>query len=222
MECVVYIIWWSGEKSDNAFHNVERFHIGGIAMKVIAFNGSPRQNGNTNKALEIVLDELRKEGIETELVQMGSGDLHGCKGCGSCVRNKDERCIFDNDQINQYIQMIKSADGILIGSPTYFGGLSSQTKAFIDRVGYVSRANASLLRRKVGAAVAINRRAGSLNTFDEINHFFLIGEMIVPGASYWNVGQALKPGDMESDEEGVRTMQSLGRNMAWLLKRLRS
>ena len=190
-------------------------------MKVIAFNGSPRQNGNTNKALEIVLAELHKEGIETELVQMGSEDLHGCKGCGSCAKKKDERCIFDGDKVNQWIQMIKSSDGVVIGSPTYFGGLSSQTKAFIDRVGYVSRANANLFRRKVGAAVAINRRAGSLNTFDEIGHFFLISEMIVPGASYWNVGQALKPGDMMLDEEGVKTMQSLGRNMAWLLKKLR-
>ena len=189
-------------------------------MKVIAFNGSPRQNGNTNKALEIVLDELRKEGIETELVQMGSEDLHGCKGCGICGKKKDEKCVFDSDKVNAWIQKIKLADGIVIGSPTYFGGLSSQTKAFIDRVGYVTRANSGLLRRKVGAAVAVNRRAGSLNTFDEINHLFLISEMIVPGASYWNVVQALKPGDMLLDEEGVKTMQSLGRNMAWLLKKL--
>lgn len=189
-------------------------------MKVMAFNGSPRQNGNTNKALELVLAELHKEGIKTELVQMGSEDLHGCKGCGKCGKNKDEKCIFDEDKINEWIQMIKRADGIVIGSPTYFGGLSSQTKAFIDRVGYVSRANSGIFRHKVGAAVAINRRAGSLNTFDEINHFFLIGEMIVPGASYWNVGQAQKPGDMELDEEGVKIMQSLGKNMAWLLKKL--
>jgi multimeric flavodoxin WrbA len=189
-------------------------------MKVIAFNGSPRQNGNTNKALEIVLETLQKEGIETELVQMGSEDMHGCKGCGSCGKNKDERCIFDLDKVNDWIQMIKQADGVVIGSPTYFGGLSSQTKAFIDRVGYVSRANAGMLRRKVGAAVSVNRRAGSLNTFDEINHLFLISEMIVPGASYWNVVQALKPGDILLDEEGVKTMQSLGRNMAWLLRKL--
>lgn len=189
-------------------------------MKVIAFNGSPRQNGNTNKALEIALEELHQEGIETELVQMGSEDIHGCKGCGSCGKNKDEKCIFDGDKVNQWVQMIKHADGIIIGSPTYFGGLSSQTKAFIDRVGYVGRANGGMLRRKVGAAVAINRRAGSLNTFDEINHFFLIAEMLVPGASYWNVGQALKPGDMLLDEEGVKTMRSLGKNMAWLLKKL--
>lgn len=189
-------------------------------MKVIAFNGSPRQNGNTAKALGIVLEALQKEGIETELVQMGSEDMHGCKGCGACGKNKDEKCIFDGDRINEWIQMIKGVDGMIIGSPTYFGGLSSQTKAFIDRVGYVNRANGGLFRRKVGAAVAINRRAGSLNTFDEINHLFLIAEMIVPGANYWNVGQALKPGDILLDEEGVKIMQSLGKNMAWLLKKL--
>jgi len=189
-------------------------------MRALAFNGSPRQNGNTNKALEITLEELNKESIETELVQMGSENLRGCKGCGICGKNMDEKCIFEADKINDWIQMIKQSDGIIIGSPTYFGGLSSQTKAFIDRIGYVNRANGGLFRRKAGAAVAINRRAGSLNTFDEINHFFLIAEMVIPGASYWNVGEALKQGDMLLDEEGVKTMQSLGRNMAWLLKRL--
>jgi multimeric flavodoxin WrbA len=188
-------------------------------MKVIAFNGSPRQNGNTNAALQIVLDELEKEGIKTELIQMGSASLHGCNACGSCGKNKDEKCIID-DELNGWIQKVKKADGVIIGSPTYFGGLSGQTKTFIDRLGYVSRANGNLLRRKVGAAVAVNRRAGSLNTFDEINRLFLIGEMLVVGSTYWNVVTAQKPGDTPNDAEGVATMQNLGKNMAWLLKKL--
>lgn len=189
-------------------------------MKVVAFNGSPRKNGNTFQALQIVLEEIEKEGIEGEMVQMGSQEIKGCTACGSCGKSQDEKCIHMGDEVNHWIQMIKSAQGILIGSPTYFGDMSSQTKAFIDRVGYVSRSNGALLRRKVGAAVAVNRRAGSLTSFDNINHFFLIAEMIVPGASYWNVVNALKPGDIQQDEEGIRTMRSLGRNMAWLINKL--
>ena len=189
-------------------------------MKVIAFNGSPRKNGNTFLALEDALAEIRKEGMETELVQMGCEDVAGCKACGACGRNEDEECINKDDKVNEWVQMIKGAEGMIIGSPTYFGGLNAQTKAFIDRVGYVNRANGNLFRHKVGAAVGINRRAGSLNVFDEINHFFLISEMIVPGATYWNVGTALKPGDFSADAEGVATMQSLGRNMAWLIRKL--
>ena len=190
-------------------------------MKALAFNGSPRANGNTHRALEIVLEEIEKKGIEVELVQMGGEDISPCKACGTCGKKKNERCIIKDDPVNEYIQMIKGADAVIIGSPTYFGGLSAQTKAFIDRVGYVARANDGLFRHKVGAAVAVHRRAGSLNTFDEINHFFLIGEWIIPGASYWNVVTAHKRGDIEQDAEGVKTMRNLGQNIAWLVKKLK-
>jgi len=189
-------------------------------MKVMAFNGSPRLNGNTHQALEFVLAELRNEGIETELIDICREDLKPCRACGTCGRNKDERCVMDEDHLNEYIQKIKTADGLLIGSPVYFGSMNAQTKAFVDRLGYVARANGDLFRRKVGAAVAINRRAGALDAFDQINKLFLISQMIVPGSSYWNVGVALKPGDIVSDEEGVRTLKVLGQNMAWLLKKL--
>ena len=188
-------------------------------MKVLAFNGSPRQNGNTYLALLTVLEEVEKEGIEVELVQMGSENVKGCKACGACGKNKDERCII-KDKVNGWVQKMKRADAIIIGSPTYFGGMSAQTKAFIDRVGYVSRSNGSMFRRKVGAAVAVNRRAGSLNTFDEINRFFLIGEMVVAGSTYWNVVNALKPGEAKDDAEGMTTMKNLGKNIAWLVRRL--
>jgi multimeric flavodoxin WrbA len=189
-------------------------------MKVIAFNGSPRLNGNTHQALEIVLTELRQEGIETELIDICREDLKPCRACGTCGRNKDERCVMGDDHLNEYIQKVKAADGLLIGSPVYFGSMNAQTKALVDRLGYVARANGDMLRRKVGAAVAINRRAGALDAFDQINKLFLISQMIVPGSSYWNVGVALKPGDIVSDEEGVRTLKILGQNMAWLLKKL--
>jgi multimeric flavodoxin WrbA len=189
-------------------------------MKVIAFNGSPRRNGNTNRALQVVLEELTGEGIDTELVQMGSEDIAPCQACGVCGQKKDRKCKRKDDKVNEWVEKIAAADGIVIGSPVYFGSMNAQTKAFIDRVGYVNRANGDLFKRKVGASVAVNRRAGALATFQEMNNFFLIGQMIVVGSSYWNVATALKAGDIEKDEEGLTTMRDLGRNMAWVLKRL--
>ncbi|MBI0584260.1 MAG: flavodoxin family protein [Methanomassiliicoccus sp.] len=189
-------------------------------MKVIAFNGSPRKNGNTNRALEVALEEIAREGIETELVQMGVEDIAPCQACGVCGQKKDRRCKRKDDKVNEWMEKMAAADGIIIASPVYFGSMSAQTKAFIDRIGYVNRANGDLLKRKVGAAVAVNRRAGALATFQEINNFFLIGQMIVVGSSYWNVITALRPGDIEKDEEGLRTMRDLGANMAWAIKRL--
>lgn len=192
------------------------------AMKVIAFNGSPRPHGNTNRALEIVLEEIAAEGIDTELIQMGIEEVAPCQACGVCGQRKDRRCKREDDKVNEWIEKISMVDGLIIGSPVYFGTMSAQTKAFIDRVGFVNRANGDLFRLKVGAAVAVNRRAGALATFQELNNFFLIGQMIVVGSSYWNVATALKPGDMEKDEEGLRTMRDLGRNMAWAVKKLAS
>lgn len=189
-------------------------------MKVVAFNGSPRVSGNTHQALEMVLSELRKEGIGTELVDICREELRPCQACGTCGRKKDERCVMVDDRLNEYVQMIKAADGMLIGSPVYFGNMTAQTKALIDRLGYVARANGDLFRRKVGAAVAINRRAGALETFSEINKLFLIGQMIVPGSNYWNVGTAQRSGEIMEDEEGLQTLRVLGRNMAWLIKKL--
>ncbi len=192
----------------------------GDIMKVVAFNGSPRVNGNTHQALEFVLEELKREGFETELIDICREDLKPCRACGSCGKNKDERCVLTEDRLNEYVQKMKAADGMIIGSPVYFGNMTAQTKAFLDRAFYVARANGDMFRLKVGAAVAVNRRAGALDTFDEINKLYLISQMIVPGSSYWNTITALKPGDIAADEEGIRTMKTLGKNMAWLLKKL--
>ncbi len=189
-------------------------------MRVIAFNGSPRTNGNTFQALRVVLDELEKNDISTKMISLCEQEIHGCKACGACFKNKDRQCIMKDDKVNEYVELIDKCDGLVIGSPVYFGGLSSQTKAFIDRVGYVNRANGDLFKRKVGAAVAINRRAGALETFNTINNFFLIGQMIVPGSSYWNVGTALRKGEFMNDTEGIETMRNLGQNMAWLLNKI--
>ncbi|NLG84753.1 MAG: flavodoxin family protein [Firmicutes bacterium] len=189
-------------------------------MKVVAFNGSPRPHGNTAQALETVLAELRKAGIETELVQLGGRRLYGCLACGRCRANRDMRCAGRDDEMNERIAKAFAADGILIGSPTYFSNVTAEVKAFIDRCGYVAGANGNPLKGKVGAAVVAARRAGSNFTYAAINFFFGINEMIVPGSSYWNMTLARDPDDYIKDEEGVRTFRRLGENMAALMKRL--
>jgi multimeric flavodoxin WrbA len=190
-------------------------------MKVVAFNGSPRQDGNTAQSLRIVLSELEREGIETELVQLGGKKVYGCLACGRCWESQDQRCVRQDDEMNGFIQKMKEADGILIGSPTYFSNVSTEVKALIDRCGFVNKANGGeILRGKVGAAVVSVRRAGSNFTYAAINFFFGIAEMIIPGSSYWNMTLSLEPGDVQKDEEGIETFQTLGRNMADLLRRL--
>jgi multimeric flavodoxin WrbA len=189
-------------------------------MKVLAINGSPRKTGNTSILIRAVLDELEKEGIETETIQLGGQPVRGCVACMKCLKEKNKRCANDDDNMNEYIEKMIAADGILLGSPTYFADVSSEIKALIDRAGYVSRVNGSLLKRKVGAAVVAMRRAGSVHAFDTMNHLFTISEMIIPSSSYWNMGVGLKPGDVKDDKEGMETMRILGENMAWLLKKL--
>ncbi len=189
-------------------------------MKVIAFNGSARRDGNTAILINYVLDELEKEGVETELYQLAGKRIRGCMACRRCRQNRDQRCAVTDDVLNECLQKMIEADGIILGSPTYFADLTAETKALIDRAGYVAGANGNMFRRKVGAAVVAVRRAGSIHVFDSINHFFLISEMIVPGSSYWNMGFGREKGEAESDEEGIRTMSVLGQNMAWLLKKL--
>jgi len=189
-------------------------------MKVVAINGSARKDGNTAILIRQTLRALEAEGIETELIQLSGQNIHGCLACGKCFENKNRRCAVDNDVLNKCLAKMLEADGIILGSPTYFADLSTEMKALIDRAGFVARANGNLFRRKVGAAVVAVRRAGAIHAFDSINHFFLISEMIVPGSSYWNIGFGLKKGDVENDEEGLETMQQLGKNMAWLLNRI--
>lgn len=189
-------------------------------MKVVAFNGSPRPKGNTYRLIQKVFESLAKEGIECELVQLGGNLVHGCTACLRCKKNQNMRCAVEGDIINDCIAKMIEADAIIIGSPTYFAGLTTETKALIDRGGYVCRNNGNLLKRKVGAAVSAVRRAGALNVFNAINHLFLINEMIVPGSSYWNLGVGREIGEVEQDAEGMETMVTLGENIAWLLKRM--
>jgi multimeric flavodoxin WrbA len=188
-------------------------------LKVVAVNGSARKDGNTAILLKRVLQTLEAEDIETELVQLAGEQIRGCNACRTCYTTKNKRCAIEEDNVNAYIQKMVAADGIILGSPVYFSMMTPEMKALIDRAGYVARANNDMFKRKVGAAVVAVRRAGALPTFDAINHFFLISQMIVPGSSYWNIGLGRHKGDVEGDEEGMATMDDLGKNMAWLLKK---
>lgn len=191
-------------------------------MKVVAINGSARKDGNTAILLNHVLDELKAAGIGTELIQLAGKPVHGCRACYKCFEKKNRLCAVTNDYVNEVIAAMDAADAILIGSPTYFANVSAETKALIDRAGLVSKANGNMFARKVGAAVVAERRAGGVSTFSAINLFFTGTEMIVPGASYWNVGFGREIGKVEGDEEGLKTMRSLGQNMAWLMGKLAS
>jgi multimeric flavodoxin WrbA len=188
-------------------------------MKVLGINGSARLNGNTAIMLQVALAEFAKQGLETELVQLGPKGLQGCIACYKCFENKDKRCVVQ-DEMNTYIEKMLEADGILLGSPTYFSDVTTNIKSVMDRAGMVARANDDMLRRKVGAAVVTARRGGAIHTFDTLNHFFFINQMVVPGSSYWNMGYGREPGQVNGDDEGLRTMRVLGQNMAWLLKKL--
>jgi multimeric flavodoxin WrbA len=191
-------------------------------MKVVAFNGSGRKDGNTAVLIRRVLSVLEAEDIETELIQLAGEQIRGCTACRTCFSTRNNRCVIEDDNVNAYIQKMVEADGVILGSPVYFSMMSPELKALIDRAGYVALANDYVFKRKVGAAVVAVRRAGAIPTFDAINHFFLISQMIIPASSYWNVGLGQKKGDVADDEEGMQTMETLGKNMAWLIKKLKA
>ncbi len=189
-------------------------------IKAVGFNCSPRPKGNTYLALNIVLDELKTAGIETELVQVGGQNLPGCRACNKCAEIRDRHCHGWDDDMNTFIDKMFAADIVLIGSPVYFSSMTAEAKALIDRSGYVAGRNNNPLRHKIGAAVVAVRRGGGNVVFAEINYFFLIKEMIVPGSIYWNFAFGMKPGEILNDAEGVKNFKNLGQNIVWLAKKL--
>jgi len=190
-------------------------------VNVVAFNGSARKDGNTAILVNAVFAELKKEGIRTELVQLAGTEIRGCTACGTCFTNQDKRCGIKDDILNDCIEKMLDADGIILASPPYFADVSTGMKALIDRAGLVAKANQDMFRRKVGASVVAVRRAGAIHAFDTMNHFFFISQMVVPGSSYWNIGiGGHGPEDAKGDEEGLMTMRTLGANMGWLLKKV--
>lgn len=187
-------------------------------MKVVAINGSPNKKGNTHQTLEIVGTELRQSGIDFEIIHIGHKLIHGCIACGQCVKNRDEKCSITKDPVNEVIQQMKSAVGIILGAPVYFSGVPGTMKSFLDRAFYVAAVNGGLFRHKVGAALVTLRRTGGSSTFDQLNHFLTYSEMILATSNYWNIIHGRLPGEVLQDAEGVKIMEALGKNMAWLLK----
>jgi multimeric flavodoxin WrbA len=187
-------------------------------MNVVAFNGSPNKEGNTWHALKMVTAELEQEGIQTEIVHVGNKAVRGCTACYQCVKNRNEQCVLPGDEVNGWIQKMKQADGIILGSPVHYAAIGGTMKSFLDRAFFVTGVNDGMLRHKVGAAVVAVRRSGGLPTFDQLNNFLNYAEMLLPTSNYWNVIHGRSPGEVVQDLEGVQIMRVLGKNMAWLMK----
>lgn len=187
-------------------------------MKVLGINGSARRDGNTAIMINKVFEELNAAGIETELVQVGGSAIQPCKACWECGGKGN--CVHSTDNFREIFEKMKRADGIILGSPVYCANVSANMQAILERAAVVVDMNSGLMRHKVGAAVAAARRGGALNTIDAMNRFFLVQDMYVVGSSYWSMAYGRLPGEVESDNEGMETMKSLGRNMAHLLKAL--
>ena len=187
-------------------------------MKVVAINGSPHKEGNTYHALRVVGSKLEENGIEFEIIHVGNKEVRGCMACGKCRKTQDFKCSMTSDSVNEWIQVIKEADGIIISSPVYFSGVAGTMKSFLDRLFYVSLSNGNFFRHKVGAAVVAVRRTGGSSTLDTLNHYLTYSEMMLAISSYWNIIHGTVPGDASQDAEGVQIMETLGENMAWQLK----
>jgi multimeric flavodoxin WrbA len=188
-------------------------------VRVLGINGSPHRNGNTSVMLGWVFEELGTEGITTEIFSLAGKPIAGCIDCKKCFASKDRRCGATGDALNEVIAKLVEADGVVIGAPTYFANVSGTVKSLIERVGMVNIANDGMLKRKVGAAAIVARRGGAIDAFNAVNHLFLHAQMIVPGSSYWNMGYGWHGRDVENDAEAEQTMRTLGRNIAWLLKK---
>ena len=188
-------------------------------MKVIAVNGSPQTDGNTAQALQVLLGEVQKKGIETELVTIGSRMIHGCIGCGKCREFQNKSCIaFPQDAVNELLPKLIAADAIVFGSPTFFAGINGTMKSFLDRTFYVSAVNGGLFRLKFGAALVVLRRGGGTAAFDELNKYFQYSEMTIASGCYWSAAHGRIPGEIHQDLEGLRIIRTQGRNLAYLLQ----
>lgn len=189
-------------------------------MKVVAFNGSPKKAGNTYQAIRMVAEELEKAGIEVEIVHVGDKTLKGCMGCNTCVKNGSDQCVIADDEVNDWIQKMIAADGIILGSPVHFSGIGGTLKTFLDRAFYVG--SSGFFRHKVGVALAAVRRSGGLPTVQQLNIYINYAEMVMPSSNYWNVIHGAAPGEVAQDEEGQQIMRVLGKNMTWLMKMIES
>jgi multimeric flavodoxin WrbA len=189
-------------------------------LKVTGICGSPRPGGNSEQLLELALETVKAEGIAVEKVTLAGKQILPCTACLKCRQEKDGRCHGRDDELAPMLPTLYDADALLLATPVYFGAATAEMTAFIDRVGYVARANGGLLRRKVGAPIVVARRAGQNFTVAQLNYFFLINGMVVPGAVYWPVAFGGAKGEALADDEGVKTIIDLAKNVSWLVKKI--
>ena len=184
-------------------------------MKVIAINGSPRVNGNTSLALRAMTEELERQGIETETIQIGNKSIRGCIACGHCGLSEGNRCVFADDGVNEIAQKMREADGFILGCPTYYAGIPGTMKSFLDRVFYTS---SRYFRGKVATSAAVVRRAGGVDVVHQLNNYLNLAQTVIPPSQYWTIAYGRTPGEVEGDGEGMQTLRKNARSMAWLLK----
>jgi multimeric flavodoxin WrbA len=187
-------------------------------MKVIAINASPRKGGNTETLINKVLEPMKDAGWETEIIQIGGKPIRGCMACYKCMENKDMQCVIKTDLINEILPKLAEVDALILGTPVFYSNVTSEMKAFMDRIGFLSLANGYLFKGKVGAPVIAVRRSGAIPAFDAVNHFLHHQQFVMSGSTYWNHGIGLTPGDVEGDKEGMDNMTHLGKAIDWLAR----
>jgi len=183
-------------------------------VNVIAFNGSPHNDGVVASGISVMKGELEKEGISVEIVHVGGNSIHGCVDCRKC--RELGHCSIDGDIVNGCFDKLKKADGVILGSPVYYGGIAGTFKCFLDRLFFPGPD----LRYKVGATVVSLRRTGGISTFHQLNNYFNLAQIIITPGVYWDVIHGNSPEELAEDGEGLQIMEIQGRNMAWLLKTL--
>ena len=191
----------------------------GDGMKVLALNGSPRLLGNTSQALNVILDDLNKEGIETEYIQVYEDHMNPCNHCSSCEMRGDGRCIAEDDRMNEYLDRMKAADAVILASPTYYGSCTAQMKMFLERAGFACRFGSYPLKGKIGAAFTVQERAGGYAVYSELVNWMLGNGMTVVGSTPLAVINAKNPFEYEKDEMGMRALHSLAENLVKALER---
>ncbi|MEA4892563.1 MAG: flavodoxin family protein [Peptococcaceae bacterium] len=184
-------------------------------MKVIAINGSPRKDGNTSQALKIMAEEMERQGIEVEIIQIGQLDIHGCIGCGYCRTSEGNHCVFKEDIVNEAAKKMREADGFILASPTYYAGIAGTMKAFLDRVFFTS---SGYFKFKVATSVSVVRRAGGVDVVHQLNNYLNLAQTVMPPSQYWTVAYGMEKGEVIQDGEGIQTLRKNAAAMAWLLK----
>lgn len=183
-------------------------------MKIVTINGSVNSDGNTAYLLDTIRNYFKEKGYQTDSFSLGKENISGCLACGKCRDIK--KCVIEKDSVNNIFRCMTESDAIIIGSPVYYADITANTKALIERIGNLTRANNNVLAKKIGSAVISVRRGGAIHSFNSINHLFLISQMIIVGSHYWN----MSVGDASSDEEGIKNMLNLSENIDWLLQKI--